>query len=103
LLWQRQKKNAYGNPIKGVKWKASPKEVVAVMQYKLRTDKQEKSAPSSKTESELQSQLHLPALQHDDPDHIEVPKPSRPQEMPTISVRERAMAASAPGTEYWLP
>jgi hypothetical protein len=73
------------------------------MQYRLRTDKQEESAPSSNTESELQSQLDLPALQQDDPDHIEVPKPSRPEEPRTISVREKAMAASAPGSEYWLP
>lgn len=73
------------------------------MQYKLRTDKKEESAPSSNTESELQSQLHLPALQQDDPDHIEVPKPSRPERSRTISVREKTMAASGPGTEYWLP
>jgi hypothetical protein len=73
------------------------------MQYKLRTDKQEQSAPSSNTESELQSQLHLPALQQDDPDQIDVPQLSRSEEMRTISVREKAMAASVPGSEYWLP
>jgi hypothetical protein len=70
------------------------------MQYKPRTDKEKESVQLSHPESELQSQLITPALQ---PDDNEVPKPARPEEPRTISVREKAMAASAPGSEYWLP
>lgn len=73
------------------------------MQYKPRTAMKEESVPSSRTESELKSQLALPALQQDDPDQIEVPKPSVSEEPRTSSVREKAMAASVPGSEYWLP
>jgi hypothetical protein len=69
------------------------------MQYNPHADK-EKSVQLNHPESELQSQLDIPALQ---PDDNEVPKPARPEETRTISIRERAMAASAPGSEYWLP
>jgi hypothetical protein len=75
-------------------------EVVSIMQYDLSTGRKAKPVPS---ESELQSQPDPLALQKDDPDPIEAPKPSRPKDPRTTSVREKAMAASAPGTEYWLP
>ena len=73
------------------------------MQYKLRPDKEQESVPSNGTESELQAQLNIPALQPDDPDHLEVAKPLRPEEPRSIPIREKAMAASVPGSEYWLP
>jgi hypothetical protein len=70
------------------------------MQYKPRTDKKKESVQLSHPESELQSQLDPPALQ---PDDSEAPKPARPEEPRAISVHNKAMAASAPGSEYWLP
>ncbi len=73
------------------------------MQYDLSTGKKAKSVLWSNTYSELQSQPDPLALQQDDPDHIEAPKPYRPKDPRTPSVREKAMAASVPGTEYWLP
>ena len=70
------------------------------MQCKPRTDKEKESVQLRHLESQLQSQLDTPALQ---PDDEGVLKPVRPEERRTISVREKAMAASAPGSEYWLP
>jgi hypothetical protein len=68
------------------------------MQYKLRAD--EESAQLTYAEPELQPKLGTPALR---PNGNEVPKPAQPEEPRTTSVRQKAMAASAPGSEYWLP
>ena len=59
------------------------------MQYQLRTD--DESGQLSYPESELSSELDTPIIP---PKGYEVPKPAP---------REKAMAASAPGSEYWLP
>jgi hypothetical protein len=55
--------------------------------------------PLNYAESEQQSQLATPALQADD---SEVRKPARPEEPRTISVGEKAMAASVPASKYRL-
>lgn len=73
------------------------------MQYDLSTGKKAESVPSNNAESGLPSQPDPLVLQQDDSDHIEAPKPYRPKDPRTISVREKSMAASVPGTEYWLP
>ncbi len=73
------------------------------MEDKLRTDTKEKPVVTSRSEVELPSQPDPLALPTDDPDEIEVPKPFLPEEARTSSVREKAMAASTPGSEYWLP
>ena len=73
------------------------------MEDELRTDIREKSVSTSRCEVELQSQPDSVALRPDDPDDIEVPKPFHPEEARTSSVRAKAMAASTPGSEYWLP
>jgi len=73
------------------------------MLYKLRAGRRKASVPSRSTEPELQPQLDTPALQAEDPDDIEAPNPARPQGPQTTSVDEEAEAASAPGSEYWLP
>jgi len=70
------------------------------MQYKPRTDKEQGAAQMSYPESQPRPPLHILPLRTDDG---EVREPPLPLELRTLSVRERAMAASAPGTEYWLP
>lgn len=54
------------------------------------------------TEVELQSQSDPVALQPDHRDEIEGPKSSDNEVARALPVRAKAMAASSPGTEYWL-
>jgi hypothetical protein len=70
------------------------------MQYKPGTDEERESVQLSRPESEQQLQLATSALQ---PYDSEVPKPARPEELRTTSACAKAMAASVPGSEYWLP
>jgi hypothetical protein len=71
------------------------------MQNKLRTEKKEQSVAMSRGETELSTNPF--AIQRDDSDPIELLQPIRPELLRTEYVRPRAMAASGPGTEYWLP
>lgn len=73
------------------------------MQDKLCADKTTDSVPTSRSEVELQSQPDPLALRPDDLDEIEAPRIIRPAVDRTFPVREKAMTASMPGTEYWLP
>ena len=70
------------------------------MQHDPRTDEEKGSMRLSDTEFGLQSKPETSALRLASKD---VPQPSRPEEPPMISRAERAMAASVPGSEYWLP
>lgn len=69
------------------------------MQYNPRTDEQEESVQPGHAEFELQSELDTPALQ---PTVNEVPQPTRSEEPRTVTRRIKAMAATAPGSEYWF-
>ena len=73
------------------------------MQDNLRTDNGKGSVPTSRSEVGLQTQPDPRALRPDAPDSIEVPQQFRPEETRPSRVREKAMPASAPGSEYWLP
>ena len=53
------------------------------------------------TTSEIEAPLNRPVLQSDEPDHAEIASSSQPDD--TRITREKAMAASSPGSEYWLP
>ena len=59
------------------------------------------SVPRSNTKSELEAQLDRLTIQPDDPDHAETASSTQPDD--TRITREKALAASAPGSEYWLP
>lgn len=56
-------------------------------------------SPSTAAESEVKPQLQSSAVQPDKP----VPEAPRPEKSKTTSNREKTMAASALGSEYWLP
>ena len=66
-------------------------------------DMEKESTRSKRGEFELPSQVANSAFELGDPDHLPTPMPVRREERVTRSVREKAMAASAPGSEYWLP
>jgi hypothetical protein len=59
------------------------------------------SVPRSNTKSELEAQLDRLTIQPDDPDHAQTASSTQPDD--TRTTREKALAASAPGSEYWLP
>lgn len=59
------------------------------------------SVPRSNTKSELGAQLDRLTIQPDDPDRAEPALSTQPDD--TRITREKALAASAPGSEYWLP
>ena len=73
------------------------------MQYKPRADadKENVSVRLSDSESELQSQLDSPALEPEG--GYRAPEKPRPQKSQILPERHEAMAASVPGSEYWLP
>lgn len=70
------------------------------MQSSPRTDEEKESVRLSDAEIGQQSEPEAatPRLAPKD-----VLQPSQPEEPPKISRTEKAMAASVPGTEYWLP
>ena len=70
------------------------------MQYNQRTDDDKESVRLSYAKSVQRSEPGTAALRLAAKD---VPQPSRPDEPATISRPEKAMAASVPGSEYWLP
>jgi hypothetical protein len=53
------------------------------------------------TTSEFEAPFSRPVLQPDEPDHAEIAPSSQPDD--TRITREKALAASSPGSEYWLP
>ena len=53
------------------------------------------------TTSEIEAPLSRPILQPDDPDDAEIAPSTQPDD--TRITREKALAASSPGSEYWLP
>jgi hypothetical protein len=59
------------------------------------------SVPRSNTKSELGAQLDRLTIRPDDPDHAETASSTQPDD--TRIPRKKALAASAPGSEYWLP
>jgi hypothetical protein len=59
------------------------------------------SVPRSNTQSELEAQLDHLTIQPDDAGHAETASSTQPDD--TRITREKALAASAPGSEYWLP
>jgi hypothetical protein len=70
------------------------------MQYTLRTDEEKESVLLSNAESGLLTRTDTAALRLVAKG---VPQPSWPEELRTISGSEKAVAASGPGSEYWLP
>ena len=63
------------------------------MQDKLRADKKVEPVLNSRSETELRSGS----------ESVELLQPIGPEQLRRIPVREKAMAASTPGSEYWLP
>jgi hypothetical protein len=63
-----------------------------------RPDEAEKLVRLKNSDSELQSQLDADALRLIPKHTASLAPPQR-----TVSRTEKAMAASVPGTEYWLP
>jgi hypothetical protein len=57
--------------------------------------------PGTNTESELKPQLDLNKIQPDDFDRAGFASSTQPEN--TKATREKALAGSAPGSEYWLP
>lgn len=53
------------------------------------------------TTSEIGAPLNRPMLQPDDPDDAEIASSTQPDDI--LITREKALAASSPGSEYWLP
>ncbi len=78
-------------------------ESMSRMQDEFCTDETKGSVPTSRSEVELPSQPDPLALRPDDLDEIEAPRIFPPETARTFPVREKAMTASMPGTEYWLP
>jgi hypothetical protein len=71
------------------------------MQHKRGADEKEDFGVLSDAESERESQLDTGVLRQ--VARTDVP-PSTPSEEPwTVFAPQRAMAVSAPGSEYWLP
>ncbi len=69
------------------------------MQYKAHPDEEKELVPSN-SESELQPDLGTPKLRLLAND---APLPTVSEGTLRTSARPKALAASAPGTEYWLP
>ena len=59
------------------------------------------SVPGSNPRSEQEAQLDRLTIQPDDPDRAEPALSTQPDD--TRTSRKKALAASAPGSEYWLP
>lgn len=70
------------------------------MQYNPRTDEEKESVRLSDAESGQPPEPETAALRLAAKD---VPQPSRREEPLRISRSEKAMAASVPDSEYWLP
>ena len=73
------------------------------MQDKVRTKKMEGSVPNSRSETELMPGSDSLSVHWDDSEHAELSQPIRPEKFGRIAVRQRAITASTPGSEYWLP
>jgi hypothetical protein len=73
------------------------------MQDKLRMKKTEESLPISRSETELLSGPQPLSVQWDDSEHAELSQPIRPEGLGRVSVHQKAMPSSTPGSEYWLP
>ena len=70
------------------------------MKYAVRPDDSEKSVGLSNADYGRQPEPADEALQLAAEDSTQ---PGLPEGLPTNSRPEKALAASAPGTEYWLP
>lgn len=70
------------------------------VQYKPCRAEQDRTPVRHDAEEDLRLHISVPA-------HLkaenEVPEPAQPEETRTVSNREKATAASAPGSDYWLP
>jgi hypothetical protein len=69
------------------------------MQYKTFSNSEKDPARLNKA-AELQSQFDTETTR---PVPEDVPQPIPPEEPWTVRKRTKAMAASGPGSEYWLP
>ena len=87
-----QQKNAYDAPITAYN-RSVNKGSDGRMQDKLRADKKVEPVLNSRSETELRSGS----------ESVELLQPIGPEQLRRIPVREKAMAASTPGSEYWLP
>jgi hypothetical protein len=58
----------------------------------------DKAVQPDESESDLQSQLESSAAQPGE----KLPKSAPPRQMQTISAREKSIAASALGSDYWV-
>jgi hypothetical protein len=69
------------------------------MPYRRSTDEEKSLAALSKATSELHSQEGSVRREAPTP----LPQPAPPEQPSPAPMPEKAMAASAPGSEYWLP
>jgi len=70
------------------------------MPYRRSTDEETRLPALRYSESEIPLQRLADALRQASKT---VPQPTQPEDPTAVSVPEMAMAASAPGSEYWLP
>jgi hypothetical protein len=69
----------------------------------LRTEPNEESVLTSQNDVRLEENPDSAALQREDARPAERPRAIRPGERWKFAASEEVMAASVPGSEYWLP